>query len=322
MSRAAKFDVAISATDFDALAAVELKRRLEPRLSKVYVRPASAATNKTAALTNRNAFLKDARVVVVLHQRLWGTLGTEDDAKAIRERIAAKGKTSVHVVPIDNATVPSWLRGSSKHPSSPLDSTAVIEQIVAAVAKAGGKPAPESDALLARRRAEDEKRATARASFLASQRAMSMITREFDALSLAVTKSCTEPGLLPEGVVPAVKRTPDRYTLQVGAVGLSFSWIRGRSNSIADGQLLVIEWAGHLADSAPPPDAERPLTPPHGTAVAAKPTFEHVLEAHATAPDDWRWRRADLDLCSYTTSDLAGQCAASVLKRLESSPSN
>lgn len=316
--RTAKFDVAISATDFDALAAVELKRRLEPRLSKIYVRPASASKNKAAALTNRNAYLKDARVVVVLHQRLWGTLGTEEDAKAIRQRINGKGKSTVHVVPIDNAPVPSWLKGSSKTPSSPLNSAAVIEQIVAAVTKAGGKASPESDALLARRRAEEEKRATARASFLASQRAMSMITRELEALSVAVTKSCTEPGRLPDGVVPAVKRTPDRYTLQVGPVGLSFSWIRGRSNSIADGQLLVIEWAGQLGDSAPAADAERPMTPPHGTPVAAKPTFEHVLEAHATAPDDWRWKRTDLDLCSYTTSDLAGQCAASVLRRLES----
>lgn len=317
MTRAAKYDVAISATDFDALAAVELKRRLEPRLSKIYVRAGTSSKAKATALTNKNAFLKDARVVVVLHQRLWGALGTEEDAKAIRQRITSAGKTTVLVVPIDNSPVPSWLKGSSKHPSSPLNSDAVIEQIVAAVAKAGGKPAPETDALAARRRAEEEKRATARAAFLASQRAMSMITRELDALSLAVTKSCSEPGLLPDGVVPAVKRTPDRYTLQVGPVGLSFSWIRGRSNSIADGQLLVIEWAGQLGDNGAEAAASAPAAVPTVAPVAAKPTYERVLEAHATAPDDWRWRRADLDLCCYTTSDLAGQCVASVLRRLE-----
>jgi len=91
-------------------------------------------------------------------------------------------------------------------------------------------------------------------------------------------------------------------------VGLSFSWIRGRSNSIADGQLLVIEWAGQLGDQTPPTDNK-----------AAMPAFEHVLHPHATSPEDWQWRRADLDLCSYTTRDLAAQCVASVVRRLPAS---
>ena len=42
-------------------------------------------------------------------------------------------------------------------------------------------------------------------------------------------------GTLPAGFSPEARRTPDRYTVQIGPVGLSFSWIRGRSNSIADG---------------------------------------------------------------------------------------
>ena len=29
----------------------------------------------------------------------------------------------------------------------------------------------------------------------------------------------------------------------------------------------------------------------------AMPAFEHVLQAHATSPEDWHWRRTDLDLC-------------------------
>ena len=78
-----------------------------------------------------------------------------------------------------------------------------------------------------------------------------------------------------------------------------------RSNSIADGQLLVIEWSGQLADQAAPADAK-----------AAMPAFENVLHPHATSPEDWQWRRADLDLCSYTTRDLAAQCVASVVRRL------
>jgi hypothetical protein len=86
---------------------------------------------------------------------------------------------------------------------------------------------------------------------------------------------------------------------------LSFSWIRGRSNSIADGQLLVIEWSGQLADASPTTESE-----------LAMPAFEHVLQAHATSPEDWHWKRTDLDLVAYTTRDLAAQCVTSVVKRL------
>jgi hypothetical protein len=92
--------------------------------------------------------------------------------------------------------------------------------------------------------------------------------------------------------------------MQIGPVGLSFSWIRGRTNSIADGQLLVIEWSGQLGEQASP----------HSR--AAMPAVEHVLQPHATSPEDWQWRRADLDLCSYTTRDLARQCVASIIRHL------
>jgi hypothetical protein len=51
----------------------------------------------------------------------------------------------------------------------------------------------------------------------------------------------------------------------------------------------------------------------------AMPAFEHVLQPHATSPDDWQWRRADLDLCCYTTRDLAEQCVTSVARRLPAS---
>jgi hypothetical protein len=46
------------------------------------------------------------------------------------------------------------------------------------------------------------------------------------------------------------------------------------------------------------------------------PAFEHVLQAHATSPEDWHWKRTDLDLVAYTTRDLAAQCVTSVVKRL------
>jgi hypothetical protein len=307
MKRTFKYDVAISAVDFDALAAAELQRRLEQRLRHgVFTRTASAPHTAAATTVARHAYEKDARVVVVFHQRLWGTTpSTEADAAAIRSRITKSGRRGVYVIQLDPTPLPSWLKVGAKHRSSGPAGDEVVDQIVNAVEEAGGTPYPDTSDRLAARKAVEEDRARARASFLTSQRAITLVTRELDKLSTEVTRCCGEEGRLPQGLVPAVRRTPDRYTIQIGPVGLSFSWIRGRSNSIADGQLLVIEWSGQLADKMAETETE-----------AAIPTFEHVLQPQATGPEDWAWRRTDLDLCSYTTRDLAGQCVTSVLRRL------
>jgi len=309
MPRAFKYDVAITAADFDALAVAEITRRLEQRLTKsVFSAPRAGDQPRTAAAVAavRKSIEKDARVVVVLFQRLWGaTPSTIGEAAAVKARIGNVKHKDVLIIPIDNSPVPSWLKGTVVRSAGAPTSNAVIDTIVDAVAAAGGAPKRMTDALLAARIAEDDQRAKARTSFLTSQRALTLINRELDSLSAAVLKLCETPGTLPAGFAAEARRTPDRYTVQIGPVGLSFSWIRGRSNSIADGQLLVIEWSGQLGDQQPATDAR-----------TAMPAFEHVLQPHATSPDDWQWRRADLDLCCYTTRDLAEQCVTSVARRL------
>src|SRR5689334_20691223 len=75
MKRAFKYDVAITAAEFDTLTVEELQRRLEHRLSKpVYVAPRVTEKPRTPAVTAtvKKTIEKDARVVVVLFQRLWG----------------------------------------------------------------------------------------------------------------------------------------------------------------------------------------------------------------------------------------------------------
>jgi hypothetical protein len=310
MPRAFKYDVAITAADFDTLTADELRRRLEHRLAKgVYIAPRLDDTGRTPAdtATIRKSIEKDARVVVVLFQRLWGvTPSTAVELAAVKTRIGTTKRKDVVIVPIDNTLIPSWLKGVTVKGESPTGD-AVIDAIVDAVTTAGGTPKRLTESAIAARMADEEKQARARASFLTSQRALALINRELDSLSTAVLRLCEAPGTLPDGLAAQSRRTPDRTTVQIGPVGLSFSWIRGRSNSIADGQLLVIEWAGQLGDQAPPADAK-----------AAMPAVEHVLRPDATSPEDWQWRRTDLDLCSYTTRDLAAQCVASVVNRLSS----
>ena len=309
MSRAFKYDVAISAADFDALAVAELKRRLEQRLTKpVFAVPRAKDGPRTAASTAavRKALEKESRVVVVLFQRLWGTTASSDaESAAVKARIGKVKRKDVLIVPLDTSIIPSWLKGVVIRSSGGPTGAAVIDAIVDAVAAAGGAPKRVTDATRAARIADEEQRARARTSFLTSQRALTLINRELDSLSATVLRLCETPGTLPAGIAPEVRRTPDRYTVQIGPVGLSFSWIKGRSNSIADGQLLVIEWSGQLGEQHPAADSRK-----------AMPAFEHVLQPHATSPEDWQWRRADLDLCCYTTRDLAEQCVASVVRRL------
>lgn len=308
MKRSYKYAVAVSAVDFDVLTAAELKRRLERRLrNSVFLRPrVKGKRTATATAGIRRAFERDARVIVVLHQQLWGAAGsTEIEAAAVKARAAAN-KRSIVVLSLDGAALPSWLRGAPLRRLADMTADAMVDFIVQAVVTAGGMARAETDAKLAERVAHDEKRARDRASFLTSQRALTLVSRELEALTQAVTRSCGEPGVLPDGVEPFVRRTPDRYTLQIGAVGLSFSWLRGRSNSIADGQLLIIEWDGLLAENQEVGVDTR----------AATPRFEHVLQPQATSPEDWQWRRSDGELCAYSTRDLANQCASAILRRV------
>jgi hypothetical protein len=310
MPRAFKYDVAITAADFDALAVAEIRRRLEQRLNKgVFAAPRPSDQPRTAVAAVQKSIEKDSRVVVVLFQRLWGaTASTTGEAAALKARIGNVKRKDVLIIPVDTSPIPSWLKGTVVRSAGAPTSTAVIEAIVDAVAAAGGAPKRMTDALIAARAAEEDQRAKARTTFLTSQRALTLINRELDSLSAAVLKLCETPGTLPVGFAAEARRTPDRYTVQIGPVGLSFSWIRGRSNSIADGQLLVIEWSGQLGDQQATADSQM-----------AMPAFEHVLQPHATSPDDWQWRRTDLDLCCYTTRDLAEQCVTSVARRLPAS---
>jgi hypothetical protein len=309
MKQAFKYDVAVTAADFDALAVTELKRRLEHRLAKaVFAAPRTADAPRTTAASAalHKSIEKESRVVVVLFQRLWGTTeSSEDEVAAVRARIGNVKKKDVVIVPLDTTPIPSWLKGVVVKGAGSPTSDVVLDAIVNAVAAAGGAPKRLTETAIAAQNADEEQRAKARASFLSSQRALALINRELDSLSATVSRLCETPGTLPAGFSPETRRTPDRYTVQIGPVGLSFSWIRGRSNSIADGQLLVIEWAGQLGDQHTTADSK-----------TAMPAFEHVLQPHATSPEDWQWRRADLDLCSYTTRDLAAQCVASVVRRL------
>src|SRR4030095_10926065 len=107
MKRAFKYDVAISAADFDALAVAELKRRLEQRLAKpVFTIPRAKDGPRTPAINAsiQKAIEKEARVVVVFYQRLWGTTSTSEvEAEAVKARIGKVKRKDVLIISLDTS---------------------------------------------------------------------------------------------------------------------------------------------------------------------------------------------------------------------------
>ena len=131
MPRAFKHDVAITAADYDSLAVAEITRRLEQRLTKgVYAAPRASDPPRTAAAVAavRKSIEKDARVVVVIFQRLWGsTPTTAAEAAALKARIGTTKKKDVIVIPVDTSPIPSWLKGTVIRSAGAPTSHAVID---------------------------------------------------------------------------------------------------------------------------------------------------------------------------------------------------
>src|SRR5689334_17931571 len=140
MPRAFKYDVAITAADFDSLAVAEITRRLEQRLTKgVYSAPRASDDPSTAATEAavRKSIEKDSRVVVVIFQRLWGvTPATANEAAAVKARIGNVKKKDVIIIPVDTSPIPSWLKGTVIRSAGAPTSHDVIDAIIDAVAAA------------------------------------------------------------------------------------------------------------------------------------------------------------------------------------------
>ena len=93
---------------------------------------------------------------------------------------------------------------------------------------------------------------------------------------------------------------PNRVIARLGAVGVSFSWVAGRTDMVEDGRLLVIEWRGVLG-------AQRG----NGTFTSGTPGRERIYRVEATDPADWRWRDERGNGLAFTTATLVEECISS-----------
>lgn len=315
-STASRIEVAISSTEFDLAVARDLAERLIGRLSSggknaVYL-GASADASPTRAKDDANAWAK-ARIVVVLHDRLWGkTPVTAQAAAALAPRKKASPK-SIRVIRLDDSPVASTLRGTeTRQISQGLD--AIVEWLTTAITNAGGsvkktKTAAKQAAIVD----ETNKRAEVAATFLGSSRAVAVCAREFERLADTIAKRATSAGEK-IGTKAEVQRMPDRCLVQLGPVALSVSWVRERVDTVATGRLMIAEWQGTVVRQPRPADMATTTTTNHGP---AKIMSEKILRADATGEPDWLWRHEPIADLGYASRDLAAHCVESLMLSLQ-----
>ena len=301
------FDAAVSAVDHDARLRRELERQLTLRLpSMPPLRPVWTDTATELLDAPRSAvFSRTARVVVVLHQHMWGKeSATKDDAAAIKRRITAKGPDSVRVVLLDRTAPPVWLRKSPSRALSEREMDLCADWIVAAVGELGGTMRQAADTIV-RQPTIDERSANQRDAFLGSHRAITHLGREFDRLAAEVTKRVATVNRDESETPLAVNRVPGRCTVQLGPVALTLSWVRTRPDTVATGRLMIIEWEGHIGRAA------------SSGGPGAVPLRETVLRADATRVDDWQWRSDEVAGYAYDSNELAAHCVDSLAYALQ-----
>jgi len=299
------FDVAVSSAEYDTRVLRELERQVTLRLpSMPPLRPVWTSTAAERLNAPRaSVFGKSARVVVVLHQHLWGKdATTKEDAASIKRRITAKGPDSVRVVLLDRTAPPAWLRKSPARALGAAEECA--DWIIAAVAELGGATRRATEVDMTIPMVED-RTLQQRDSFLGSHRAITHLGREFDRLAAEVTKRAATVNRDDTEIPLEVHRVPGRCTVQLGPVALTLSWVRTRPDTVATGRLMIIEWEGQVGRSLP------------SSGPRAIPLRETVLRADATRVEDWQWKSDDVAGYAYDSTELAAHCVDSLAYALQ-----
>ena len=318
---AQRVEVAISSTEYDLAIARDLAERLTTRLSagsKHAIHIGATADVATSRVKDDSAVWARARIVVVLHDRLWSkTPATALAATALTARKAKSTAKTIRVVRLDDAPLQPCLRGADmRQIGQGLDT--IAEWVGLGVASAGGslKKARVSAKAVAATDAGN-RRAQDAATFLGSSRAVAVCAREFDRLADGIAKRAATIGEK-AGTKAEVQRMPDRCIVQLGPVALSVSWVRERVDTVATGRLMIAEWNGTVVRAAQrgPDNVSRSVA-----SGPAKLMRENILRADATGEPDWLWRREATDDLGYVSRDLAARCVDSLLLSLQETAS-
>lgn len=296
-------DITISAVRYDALLVADLSARLASLTGAVPYWRGMATEGEAAGA----ALTESTRLAVVVHQRLWShDAETRADATELQQ-VAGRSRLPVCVISVDDEPIPAWLTRSrvlAVHATT-------IDQVVERVRELF--PNPLLDPRDARRmdmigdadQPHPVRWGEGSQPYLDQPRAASALRHAFDDIEAELTRRVTSE--LGHSSAPRAKlySAPGRLVVQLADVGVSFSWVPGRSGAIGDGRLLVIEWDGVVA---------------HGRGMGAmrtaSPARERIFQPIATGPADLRWHSADAGAGSYSSLDLAAQAFVGALMTL------
>ena len=289
----------ISAVPYDSLLVAELAARIEPALGA-----APHWRGNHVGVDEQTAALADStRAVVVLHQRLWQhNAATMADARELRERTQSPA-LPVYVVSLDEEPIPSWLAESPHLTVRSIEIGQVADELEAVLLTAENprrRAAAQTPADLQAPR--PERFGERPPPYLDQPRSLSALRRALDEMGAELERRVqSEKGQAAERTVE-FHSSPDRLVVQLAEVGLSFSWVPGRSGTVSAGRLLVIEWEGVVVHG-------RRM----GVTRTASPGRERLFQPEATGPDNLRWRAADSNAGAYSSLDLANQAFAGAL---------
>jgi hypothetical protein len=312
MNTSFPYDAALSFVAEDALTARHLIDRLRDRLAAPTFEPATVHPESIGDDGGEipPVVLNGSRVIIVLHQRLWGeTPSTRQDRHAIERRAAQEGSGFLVVLTLEpDAIVPPCLAKGATCVRLSDDDARDVDAIAAAVRRAGGSMRPPSPAAGVNGDGDGqpyEAPHSAAKEALAAQREMNAVITEIETRIKAVPEPSAD-------VKFRVRRSPDRCVVQVGDVGLSVSWLHGGTN-ITEGTLLVLEWNGTvtLPGERAEPNRRATVVGEHALHLEAAPS---VVRGGPTA---WNWWSDGAPLRKYSSRDLAALCVRQLVRRVE-----
>jgi hypothetical protein len=296
-------DVTISAVRYDALLVADLAARLASLIGATPYWRGVATEDDAAAAT----LAESTRLVVLVHQRLWShDAATRADAMELQQ-FASRLRLPVCVISVDDEPIPKWLTRSQGLTACVTSIDQVVDQVRELC------PTPllhrRGDSRMDRIEDADPPRPArwgeGAQPYLDQPRSASALRCALDEMEAELTRRVTSEAGHASERRAKLHSAPGRLVVQLAEVGLSFSWVPGRSGAVGDGRLLVIEWEGVVM---------------HGRGMGgtrtASPRRERVFQPIATGPADLYWRSADSGAGSYSSRDLAGQAFAGALLTL------
>jgi hypothetical protein len=243
-----KYDVAFSFLAEDEKTATEINDLLKGRLTTfLYSEKQKEIAGKDGEKTLNDVFSKEARIVVVIYRKNWGsTPWTRIEETAIRNRGHEEGYDFTFFIPIDTSyAAPKWLpKNRIWFDLEKWGIEGAASAVEARIQEAGGEPHEESIqdrmASIERKRAFDKKRE----EFLFSKAGVEKADKEIQTL-FSVVKENAKSIAMRVDEVPS--KTWLRHVLNISREGywVSLDWEIKYQNTLSGTNLIVTVFKGY-----------------------------------------------------------------------------